>query len=161
MGQAGRQGCCEQGNTGGSSHRSIGCQPWGSQALAGQGTPRFCCWALELRSPLSIRGRGSSAFHGLGHKLPVTQLFCPVGHTAKSTLWLGGKKEATYASPNLSWEAKLKAQAGGSELQAQLPPPPSAVPAPPKCHLYHLALPSFSFELLLILQSPRQGAPFP
>lgn len=146
--------------------------PGTARPSAVQGTPRFCSrapgpstssrlpglppeWQAQARTLAPTRRlRGSPAFHRPGHELPVTQLFCPVGHTEKSIQWLGGMDIGS----NSAQEARAGNPGTGGISRPSTPC--TSCPTPPKCHLPNWpSSPSGFSKLLLILQSPEPKGP--
>ena len=124
----------------------------------------------RLRPGLGPWLRGGLALQRLGHELPATQLFCPIGHTEKS---VPKARKGEYRLPPSSRSRGWKPKGGSPGLQAQPPTttpptqPAAAAPVPPQSPqspplVHHLSnspfLPSPLNKLLLTCQSPGQRA---
>ena len=100
------------------------------QMSAGSGVP----WPAAGSAQTKALARRHPAFQRLGHELPVTQLFCPVGHTEKS---VPKARRGEYRLPPSSRSRGWKTKGGSAGLQAQPPTttppirPAAAAPAPP------------------------------
>lgn len=94
----------------------------------------------RLRPGLGPWLRGGLALQRLGHELPATQLFCPIGHTEKS---VPKARKGEYRLPPSSRSRGWKPKGGSPGLQAQPPTttpptqPAAAAPVPPSLHSHH------------------------